>query len=89
MKHINENENDFHMVLSNVRLHEICVFVRNQQRSYVAHVIRMSVHRNVKKLTFNNDTYTRRGRPVKSLVDQVVENENVDRFCNLVLQRKR
>ena len=51
----------------------------------------MSVHRNVKKLTFNNDTYTRRGRPVKSLVDQVVENENVtiDRFCNLALQRKR
>ena len=66
--------------------------VRNGlKRSYVAHVIRMSVHRNVKKLTFNNDTYRRRGRPVKSLVDQVVENKNVtiDRFCNLALQRKR
>ena len=39
---------------------------------------------------FNDDTYTRRGPPVKSLVDLVIENENVtyDRFCNLALQRK-
>ena len=97
MKHVNEKENDFRMVLSNVRLHEICgtkdvsVFIRNQQRSYMAHVIRMNVHRNVKKLTFNDDTYTRRGRPAKLLVDLVIENEDVtlDRFCNLALQRKR
>ena len=97
MKHVNEAENDFRMLISNVRLHEICgtmdvsVFIKNQQRNYVAHVIRMSVHRNVKKLTFNDDKNTRRGRPVRSLLEQVMANENlsVDGMCNFALKMKR
>ena len=45
----------------------------------------MPLNRNVKRLTFNDDKYSRRGRPVKSLLESVVLNElvNVDGFCNL------
>ncbi|XP_066925851.1 uncharacterized protein [Clytia hemisphaerica] len=97
MKHVNEVENDFRMMISNVRLHEICdtkdvsVFIKNQQRNYVAHVIHMQVNRNVKKLTFNDDKYTKRGRPVRSLMEQVMANENlgIDGLCNDALKRRK
>ncbi|XP_066919456.1 uncharacterized protein [Clytia hemisphaerica] len=97
MKHVNEKENDFRMVISNARLLEICgtkdvsLFIKSQQSKYIAHVIRMCIDRNVKRLTFNDDKYTRKGRPVKSLLECVMVNENVsvDGFCNLALQRKK
>ena len=97
MKHVNEQENDYRMVISNARLLEICgtkdvsLFIKNQQSKYIAHVVRMSFDRNVKRLTFNDDKYSRRGRPVKSLLESVVyyENVNVDGFCNLAVQRKK
>ena len=41
------------------------------------HVVRMPVGRSVKLLMFNDDKYIKRGRPTKSLLDQVVENENI------------
>ena len=50
----------------------------------------MKIHRNVKKLTFNDDTSKKRGRPVKSLIDQVTDgmNVDVDRFCNYALGKE-
>ena len=55
----------------------------------MAHVIRMDVQRNVKLLTFNDDRYIKRGRPTKSLLEQVTENLNVsvDEFCSIALKR--
>ena len=97
LKHVNELENDYRMVISNDRLNTICgvkdvsVFVKDQQRKYIAHVVRMKIHRNVKKLTFNDDTSKKRGRPVKSLIDQVTDemNVDVDRFCNYALEKRK
>ena len=39
---------------------------------------------------FNNDKYVRRGRPSRSLLDQVSDNENVsvDQLCNIALGKK-
>ena len=96
LKHVNELENDFRMVISNDHLNAICgvedvsIFVKDQQRKYIAHVVRMKIHRNVKKLTFNDDTSKKRGRPVKSLIDQVTDgmNVDVDRFCNYALGKE-
>ena len=70
---------------------DVSLFIKNQQSKYIAHVVRMSFDRNVKRLTFNDDKYSRRGRPVKSLLESVVyyENVNVDGFCNLAVQRKK
>ena len=56
-----------------------------QQRNYALHVIWMSLERNVKCLTFDDDKNVRRGRPVKSLLNQLTDNENVsiDQLCNI------
>ena len=39
---------------------------------------------------FNDDKYVLRGRPSKTLMDQVTQNENVliDQLCNLALGKK-
>ena len=57
---------------------------------YALHVVRMSLDRNVKCLMLNNDKCVRRGRPSRSLLDQVTDNENVsvDQLCNIALGKK-
>lgn len=95
-RHIDENNNDYRYVINNLRLHAICgtkdlnIFVKEQQQNYASHVIRMPANRSVKLLTFNDDKYTKRGRVLKSLLDQVVDNGNftLDNFCNLALSKK-
>ena len=39
---------------------------------------------------FNDDRYTKKGRPVKTLVDQVVEFKNMtlNSFCKLAMSKK-
>jgi len=62
------------MVINNNQLHAICgikdvgIFVKVQQQKYMAHIIRMNIERDVKKLTFYDEKYTKKG-PVKSLLD--------------------
>lgn len=95
-KHVNENENDFCLSINNEQLHSICgttdlnVFLKNQQKNFIAHIIRMGANRDVKKLTFNDDKYTKKGKPVKSLLQQVVDDNNVtvDTFCNMAMKKK-
>ena len=69
---------------------DLNLFVKLQQRNYALHVVRMSLDRNVKCLMFNNDKYVQRGRPSKSLLDQVTVNESVsvDQLCNMALGKK-
>ena len=75
-----ETNGDYSYVISNVRLHELCgtsdlsSFIKCQQRNYAMHVIRMPFGRNVKSLLFNDDKYVLRGRPAKTLIDQVTQN---------------
>ena len=75
---VNESENDYRYRISNEQLHNLCgsfdvsCFIRKQQQNYMKHVIRMPLDRSVKMLAFNCDNYTKRGRPCKTLLDQVV-----------------
>ena len=50
----------------------------------MAHVIRMPNERSLKQLMFNDDTYRKRGRPFKTLLEQVLSDKDVsiDVFCN-------
>ena len=50
----------------------------------------MSTQRSIKKLMFNDDVYSKRGRPVKSLIVQVIDNKklSVDEICTLALRKK-
>ena len=95
-RYINENENDYRYRITNEELHNLCgtsdlsTFIRKQQQNYVQHVIRMPVHRSVKLLAFNCDKYTKRGRPCKTLLDQVADSSglSLDELCNRALARK-
>ena len=94
---VNPDDNDYRYVINNNQLHNICgtsdvsFFIKSQQHHYVSHIIRMPVTRTVKLLTFNNDHYTKRGRPVKSLLDQAIEFKNVslNQYFNLALSKKK
>jgi len=95
-KYVNEAGNDYRMFISNARLHLICgtndlvCFIRRQQKNYLSHVVRMNCERSIKQLTFNNDIYKKRGRPIKTLLDQVTEELSIsnDEFCTLALKGK-
>ena len=56
----------------------------------MAHVIRMPNERSLKQLMFNDDTYRKRGRPFKTLLDQVVSDKDVsiDVFCDRSLNER-
>ena len=94
---VNQAENDYRYVISNAQLHRICgtsdvsYFIRSQQHHYTSHVIRMPLERSLKKLIFNDDHYTKRGRPIQSLFDQVIEvrNTSVNQYCSLALSKKK
>ena len=94
-KYVDETNNNFRLIIENNHLHricgtkDVCVFIKDQQRKFLAHVVRMDVERNVKLLNFNDDKCVKRGRPVKSLLEQVTENLNmtVDAFCTMALKR--
>jgi len=93
---VNTDANDYRYAINNNQLHDICgtsdvsFFIKSQQHHYVSHIIRMPVTRTVKLLTFNNDHYTKRGRPTKSLLDQAIEFKNVslNQYVTLALSKK-
>ena len=77
-------------------MHDIChtsdvsKFVHCQQFNDAAHVVRMPLSRTTKQLMFNDDHYTKKGCPVKNLMDQVIENKNMNlnSFCPLAMSKK-
>ncbi|XP_066935323.1 uncharacterized protein [Clytia hemisphaerica] len=93
---VNESNNDFRYQVTNKRLHEICGtsdlsnFIGKQQLVYAKHVIRMTHERSIKLLMFNDDKYTKRGRPFKTLLDQVTDQNSLttDGLCNSAMLRK-
>ena len=84
------DENQFKFKITNEKLHNICgthnvsEFIRNQQCNYAGHLVRTSMERSTKQLLFNDDRYTKVGRTVPSLLEQVVQNNNttIEKFCN-------
>ena len=91
-----DGSDNFRFKFTNDDIHSLCgssdlnVFIKQQQRSYASHIVRMSRERSVKKLMFNVDKCLRPGRMSKSLLDQVVVNDNttIDGFCNAAMCRK-
>ena len=67
------------------------VFIKQQQSNYAGHLIRTSMKRNTKKILFNDDKYTKVGRTVPNLLEQVVKNNNttVNEFCNVAMSKHR
>ena len=90
------SENDHRFRINNEKLHSLCgtsdvsIFVKKQQMNYCQHLIRMPHNRIPKLLLFNEDKYTKKGRPSKSLLEQVIENESLtlDRLCNNSIKKK-
>ena len=82
-RYVNETENDYRLRITNEELHNLCgtsdlsAFIRKQQRNYVQHVIRMPNTRAVKMLAFNNEKYSKRGRPCKTLIDLVTNSSGL------------
>ena len=95
-KQVDRENNDFRLTITNEQLHILCgtheisEFIKQQQSSYTAHVIRMSNERSLKQLMFNDDTYRKRGRPIKTLLEQVIcdKNVSIDRFCTSSLNER-
>lgn len=95
-RYVDEANNDFRHVINNNRLHTICgtsdvnTFIKQQQRGYVAHVVRMPSDRSSKLLMFNDDKNSKRGRMSLTLLDQVTKNENcsIEKFCGLAISKK-
>ena len=60
------------------------MLVKLQQRNYMAHILRMDIGRSSKMLTFNDNAYSKKGRQMKSLLENVANDSNmtVDGFCN-------
>ena len=93
---VDETNNDYRYRINNKRLHEICgtadlaTYIGRQQLEYAKHVIRMSQGRSLKLLMFNDDKYTKRGRPSKTLLDQVTEHSSltIDKLCNRALLKR-
>ena len=69
---------------------DVNAFIKQQQRGYVAHVIRMPSDRSSKLLMFNDDKNSKRGRMSLTLLDQVTKNENcsIEKFCGLAISKK-
>ena len=88
-------EGTFRYVLGNEQILKICgtkcvgVFVANQQKKYLAHVIRMNDSSIAKRLTFNENKRKTSGRHV-TLFATVLANERctTDEFCRSAVDRK-
>ena len=89
-KRCGNDDSDFRYKLSNDKIHNICGtsnvsnFIKNQQKSYASHVVRMPKERSTKQLMFNDDKYHRVGRAIPSLLEQVLKNDesSMDMFIN-------
>ena len=89
-KRCGNDDSDFRYKLSNDKIHNICGtsnvsnFIKNQQKSYASHVVRMPTERSSKQLIFNDDKYHRVGRAIPSLLEQNLKNDefSMDMFIN-------
>ena len=90
-----KKDSEFHFVLTNSDIHNICQttnieqFISQQQTQYLAHLARQSNATITKKLLFNDDKYTKRGKQI-TLESAVMENEQclADEFYRKALKRE-
>jgi len=89
-------ENDFRFFYTNNDVHRICnsrdvsEFIKIQQRNYAAHLIRSDNSYMTKKLLFQEDKCSKRGRNTNTLFKQVLNNFGYERqiFINKSIAHK-
>ena len=90
-----ETENDFSYVYSNKDVLRICKtesiaeFIQKQQIKYLAHIARFPNNTIIKRLLFADVKNTKRGRPILTLEDRVLEYvRQVDESYKKALKRE-
>ena len=70
---------------------DIHSYVARQQENYLGHLARQSNKCFTKRLLFNDNKRTKRGRPIETLEDKVMKNKNCtkDQFYKSALQRTK
>ena len=95
-REINDNEEEtFHYVLSNDEVLQICktkdimTHVTKQQSNYLALIARRPNTNNAKRLLFNKNINRKRGRPVKTMEQHVLKNNNMtaDQFYKIARKK--
>ena len=95
-KRRNETEADFSFVYSNDDVLNICKidnildYVKRQQAKYLGHIARRPNTTFIKRLLFADVKTTKRGRPISTLEDQVLEYVRLtaDEFYKKALKRE-
>ena len=93
---VDENAEDtYKFVLSNRKMLEICGtedvldYVKRMQENYLGHIARQKNDSIVKRLLFNDDQNKKRGRPIKTLEDYVLEGKSADNFYREALKKRK
>ena len=78
-------------ILGTCKTTDIQSFVSKQQASYLGHLARQTSKSLTKRLLFNDDKRTKRGRPFDTLEDKVLKknNQSKDQFYREALKRKK
>ena len=91
----NRDENDYSFLITNdevlqiSKTEDVISHVEKQQTKYLAHIARRSNANTAKRLLFNDDKNLKRGRPIKTLEQYVLENNNTtaDQFYRGALRK--
>ena len=94
-RRIDQQNNDFCYKISTQQLHQICqtedisTYIRNQQVNFLAHIARQSNDCTTKRMTFEKNPNTRRGRKLNTLVTNGLDFLELDlnQFCQMALDR--
>ena len=91
----NRDENDYSFLITNdevlqiSKTEDVISHVEKQQTKYLAHIARRSNANTAKRLLFSDDKNLKRGRPIKTLEQYVLENNNTtaDQFYRGALRK--
>ena len=89
------NQETFKYVLSGEDVLEICEtedvleFIKRRQESYLSHIARQKNSSIIKRLLFNDNENRKKGRPIKTLEDHVLEGKLADNFYKEALRKRK
>ena len=93
---VDENDEDtYELVLSNRTILEICGpenvldYVKQMQENYLGHIARQKNDSIMKRLLFNADQNKKRGRPMKTLEDHVLDGKSANSFYREALKKRK
>ena len=68
---------------------DVLDYVKRMQANYMEHIARRKNTSIVKRLLFNDDQNKKRGRPIKTLEDHVLEGKSADNFDREALKKRK